>query len=489
MESFTNTPKGLSPPFLLKPRSSTTYILITISIALFTDLFLYGLIVPIIPFILADRLNIPHNDIQFWTSALLAAYAGTSVLFSLPAGIIADKLKTRQAPFLVGLSALFASTMLLYLGRTLPLLVLARMLQGLSAAMVWTIGLAMVMDTVGSANLGAVIGTIFSFISVGELVSPVLGGVVYEKAGNGAVFGMGFGLLGLDFLLRLFVIEKKVAARYPGFESPAIASSEDEEAGENDPLLPPESTGPQKDMGDDQEDWTMPERKGFWLTTFPLSYPLTHPRLLIAHLLTLTQAILLGVFDSTVPNEAQDLFGFNSLNAGLLFIPQVLPYLLLGPLAGAGVDRYGPKYFGTFAALFVSIPLFLLRVPHADSTPGMNPEVIKFAVLLAFSGIGLAGFSASSLVEASYIVEQYHRHNPEYFGQLGPYAQLYALNSMVFSFGLTVGPLVAGELRTRIGYGNMNAFVAGFCVVVGLLSWVWLGGKPKMLIKRSGNQN
>lgn len=125
--------------------------------------------------------------------------AGASVVFSLPAGIIADKMSARQAPFLAGLVALAASTTLLFLGQTIGALILARILQGVSAAVVWTIGLAMIPDTVGSERLGIVIGSMFSFISVGELIAPVLGGIVYKKAGDGAVFGMGFGLLAIDF--------------------------------------------------------------------------------------------------------------------------------------------------------------------------------------------------------------------------------------------------------------------------------------------------
>ena len=116
--------------------------------------------VPILPFILEDRISLPHNKIQSHVSALLAAYAGASVLFSLPAGVIADKLPTRQLPFLVGLTALLLATLLLLLGQNVAVLVVARILQGISAAVVWTIGLALVLDTVGPENLGKTIGSV-----------------------------------------------------------------------------------------------------------------------------------------------------------------------------------------------------------------------------------------------------------------------------------------------------------------------------------------
>jgi len=95
-------------------------------------------------------------------------------------------------------------------------------------------------------------------------------------------------------------------------------------------------------------------------------------------------------------------------------------------------------------------------------------------------GIGLAAISAPSIVEATYVAEQYHHANEGFFGEGGPYAQLYAVNSMVFSLGLTLGPLLAGGLRESIGYGDMNLAIAGLCAVVGILSAWLLGGRLRM---------
>jgi len=453
----------------LKWRSNTKFILFTVGIGLFTDLFLYGLVVPILPFILTDRLAIPKHEVQIWTSILLASYAGASVVFSLPAGIIADRLPARQGPFLAGLLALLASTGLLFLGQTIGTLILARILQGVSAAVVWTIGLAMILDTVGSEKLGLVIGSIFSIVSVGELMAPVLGGIVYKKAGDAAVFGMGFGLLIVDFLMRLAVIEKRVARRF-GQVDENTEATEEEEVGEGSPLL---MNGNRKE----EEHWSIPDGQVNAIQKFPILYCLGNPRLLTAELVAFTQATLLAVFDATIPTEAHALFGFDSLSAGLLFIPLVIPYLTLGSLAGKGVDKYGPKWFAVAGMAYLVIPLILLRIPKQ----GGNSEIAKFSAFLALCGLGLAMVSAPSIVESSYVVEQYYKHNKEFFGNDRPYAQLYAINSMVFSGGLTLGPLLAGTLRESIGFGNMNAVVAGLCALVAVLSWRYLGAKPKVL--------
>lgn len=141
-------------------RSNTFFILSTVAVGLFTDLFLYGLIVPILPYMLQDRVGLPHDKVQSHVDGLLAAYAGASLLSSPIAGLVADRTSTRQAPFLFGLAALMLSTVLLFLGSNVPVLIIARLLQGISAAFVWTIGMAMCLETVGPENLGKTIGSV-----------------------------------------------------------------------------------------------------------------------------------------------------------------------------------------------------------------------------------------------------------------------------------------------------------------------------------------
>jgi len=466
----------------LKWRSNTFFILTTVAIGMFTDLFLFGLVVPIVPFILNDRISIPHDEIQYYTSLLLACYAGAQFLFSIPVGIVADKLPARQVPFLFGLTALLGATVMLYLGQTIQVLILARILQGMSASVVWTVGLALVLDTVGNDKLGVTIGSIFSFISVGELMAPVLGGVVYKKAGSAAVFGMGFGLIAIDFIMRLALIEKKMAAKWildavTQTSASTLAHNDEEEASEDSPFLAFENGDGYTNFHYDLEQWKIPKNQPTLIRKFPIIYAFSNSGMLTAQAVGFVQAMLLAVFDATIPTEAQDLFGFDSLKAGFLFVPLVLPYLILGPVFGRLTDMYGPKAGATLGLSYIMIPLILLRIPHE----GGAPEIAKFCVFLAMCGLGLATVSSPSVVESSNVMEKYHLANPDLFGEKGPYAQLYAVGSMVFSAGLTVGPMVAGSLRTQIGYGNMSAVVAGSCFVVSVLSFLYLGGKPKIL--------
>jgi MFS family permease len=479
---------GSKAPIGLEWRSSTLFIIATVAIGLFTDLFLYGLIVPVLPFVLQDRIDIPENKVQSYVSGLLAAYAGASVLFSVPAGWLADRTKARQTPFLAGLSALLAATILLAFGQTIAVLAVARILQGISAAVVWTVGLAMVLDTVGPEHLGKVIGSIFSFISTGELLAPVLGGVLYSKTGYVGVFGVGAGILVVDFVMRILVIEKKVAARYRVDDASAnprehdsrmVNEPNEEGAGEETALLGKKG----------QEFFKIPEGQNKAVRTLPILYCLSDPRVAVALFMSLVQASLLATFDATIPTEANSLLGYSSLEAGLLFIALDIPYLLLGPVAGWAVDKYGTKPAAVLGFGYLVPVLVLLRLPTADVVHSQKSTLIVWCALLAVNGIGMAIIGSPSIVEASDVVQRYDKANEGFFGENGPYAQLYGFQSLVFSAGLTLGPLLSGTLRDTIGYGNMNAVFAAIAGFTAILALIFIGGKPESLKRIAQRHN
>lgn len=190
------------PPHFLRFRSSKLFIIATICIAIFSDMFLYGVIVPVVPFSIVERAGINENDVQHWTSILLAVY-GAALLISAPlAGVFADHSASRRLPLLGGLVVLTAATLMLCLAQSVALLVVGRILQGLAGGIVWTVGQALLVDTVGQADIGQVMGYVSISMSVGIMISPLLGGVVYDAAGYYAVWYMCFGILGLDILLR-----------------------------------------------------------------------------------------------------------------------------------------------------------------------------------------------------------------------------------------------------------------------------------------------
>jgi MFS family permease len=544
------------PPIGLAWRSSTSFIITTMTIGIFTDQFLYGLIVPVLPFLLRDRISIPEHRVQAYSSALLAAYAGASVLFSLPAGWIADRTASRRSPFLAGIATLLAATVMLLLGQSMIVLMAARILQGMSAAVVWTVGLAMVMDTVGVEHLGKVMGSILSIISVGILAAPLLGGVLYEKTGFVGLTCLSVGLLVIDLLMRLLLIEKKSANRLTPSKSNNTnsqrprsgiidADEEDDEhhqsveaqpssASEHDQLLPKPT------VTTTLHDYTILPPYNPIIRTLPILYCLRSPRLLTALLLCFIQALILGSFDATIPTETQSLFSFTPLQSGLLFIAPGVPDVIFGPLAGAAVDRYGARPIAVAGFALLAPVIVALRLPHAIvaaaaattttttttilmMTTTTNSDriyqITLYSCLLALCGVGMGIIGSPAIVEASEVIRNFDEANRDrdlhhsnananaktntddgveatsreageasgdeamrkagLFGPNGPYAQLYGLQSMVYSAGLTVGPVLAGTLRDTVGYGNMNLVVGGMAGVTAVVAGCFMGERTR----------
>lgn len=145
---------------------------------------------------------------------LLVSEAISALVCSPIFGYALDISGTRQGPYLIGLGLLFASMAVLTGACSVAWYVTARVLQGAATAMVAVAGLAIVTDAVDKSSLGYMIGYIGTAMTLGFMSGPLLGGLVYHLGGYYAVFGMAFGIVAFDFLLRLVIIEKKAAVRW-----------------------------------------------------------------------------------------------------------------------------------------------------------------------------------------------------------------------------------------------------------------------------------
>jgi len=100
-------------------------------------MFLYGVIVPVLPFALQTRSHVEEDRVQYWVSVLIAIYGAALLALSPVCGYLADRGTSRRSPLLLGLFALLGSTVLLHVGNTVGIVIAGRILQGASAAVVF----------------------------------------------------------------------------------------------------------------------------------------------------------------------------------------------------------------------------------------------------------------------------------------------------------------------------------------------------------------
>ena len=457
----------MSPPVFLSIRSSYWFILSTICIAVFTDIFLYGLIVPVLPFALTDRAAIPAQDVQHWISVLLAVYGAALLALSPICGWFADKSSSRRLPLLFGLLALGGATILLCLGRSIAALVVGRLLQGFSAAVVWTVGLALLVDTVGQAGIGQAMGYISLAISLAILVGPLLGGIVYGRAGYYPVYYMAFALILVDILLRLLLVEKKVAAKWVVDETQENENRKESEAG-NERVVPPE-TSPKQDLEVTPEEGAFPRTK---ISRLPPIVTLLASRRLDAALWgCMIQGAIMTAFDSVVPLRVKNLWGWDSTGAGLIFLAIIIPSFT-APIIGRYSDRHGPRWFTVLGFVLGCPVLTLLRFVDHNS---LRQKVLLCA-LLVLLGIVLNMALTPLMAEITYVVAAKEKKNPGLYGEKGAYAQAYGLFNTAFAAGTLIGPIWGGFVLQKAGWATMTWTLGLLSVVSALPAVIWTGG-------------
>ncbi|KAH8813022.1 MFS transporter-like protein [Xylogone sp. PMI_703] len=490
------------PPYLLKIRSSKLFILTTICVAVFTDIFLYGIIVPVIPFSLSARAGVEESQVQKWVSVLLAVY-GAALLVSSPfAGWYADNTSSRRLPLLIGLLALAGATVMLCLARTVALLVLGRILQGFSAGIVWTVGQALLVDTVGEREIGQTLGWVSLSMSGGILVAPLLGGVVYNGAGYYPVFYMAFAIIFLDIILRLVLIEKKVARQWlddgelqsaiePELTSPDVAVGEKEESDldtGNAPTQGGEEIRHEDMIVSGEPDPVQAPVQNVARVRLRTKLPpflglLASRRLLAALWGCFVQASLMTSFDSVLPLFVQDIFHWNSIGAGLVFLALFIPNFA-APYVGAISDKYGPRWL-TVTGFVLAVPFWvLLRLVTHDS---LRQKVLLCA-LLALIGFTLTVAMTPLMAEITYVVEAKEKRSPGIFGPTGAYAQAYGLFVFAFAAGTLVGPVWSGFVRDNDGWGTMTWSLALFSLSGAVPALIWTGGLITQSNAKTGDE-
>lgn len=379
------------------------------------------------------------------------------------AGYLADLISSRKWPLITGLLFLAGSCFLLCIGTTLSLWIAGRLLQGASAAVVWAVGCALLVDSVDRKRLGQALGYLGMAMMMGPLLGPLLGGLIYASGGYYAVFGLAFGLVVVDIALRLVMIERndQQTGDASNAESRIGDSSEGVNGGvsasENSPLL-----GQQPQHG--------PERPP------ALFVLLSSERMWITIWGYFVGALIMCSFNSILPLFVRDTFNWSQTGQGLIFLPLSLPNFL-GPFYGWVNDRYpqSRRYVAAASMLGVSITAVLLRFITADTTG----QKVLLCVLLALLGLSLAASDPPLLSEAAFAASEQEERRPGIFGGSEPTALMYGILSATFSAGAIAGAFLAGLIKDAYGWSTVTwviGLVAGVSVFPMLLcvGGLWL---------------
>ncbi|PLW31253.1 hypothetical protein PCASD_18069 [Puccinia coronata f. sp. avenae] len=486
-------------------RGGVPYITFTISFGLLVDMAAYGLMVPVLPFRLE---SIGYHNIPAKSSYLIAAFAFGLIVSSVPIGIFGELVKARKVPLLFCLVFLAASLILFWLSSSFVVLIIARLLQGVSGTGIWTLGLALICDVVPEERIGVIMGYVMIGWSIGAVGGPLAGGLLYDSLGYHSVFVFALILTGLDFVMRLLVHDEpqsdscddggaEVHGPEPFSSSSAAHSLSDETARIPEPPtavgllldIPPaakteldedptaEAASPAKAKRISHQHHHHHHHHTLIAQSSYISSPMppTASRALLSLLssgrcLTLFAIIFVlgfcfgGLLDSGMTLLVHARYGLNSRSAALVFIGAVVPSFASSPLAGHFADKHGAR-LPVVICLILGTPFFGLI--------SMEGSLSTFIVWIALTGLFIMGIAAPIMQDLAEVVKV----TPG----LG-YAHVYGIFNMIYSTGSLVGPLCVGGVMERTGIERgwrvTSLICTGLCAASIIPAWMFIGNHP-----------
>ena len=405
------------------------------------------------------------------------------------AGLFMDRMESRRNPFLLCLLCLTGATALLAIGTNVGLWVAGRLLQGVSAGMLWVVCLALITDTVGPAGIGRAVGVIGIPMSIGPIVGPLLGGVIYAHGEYYAVFGLMFAMLGVDALLRLVMIEKRVAQKW--LEAEAVQSETPKVIPEADsPASPtpcPKASDTSSTMtghGDETTNGARPSSRILHHQLPPKVRLLLSFRIFVGLAGGLLQSSLNVAFDSTLPLVVNALFGWQQTGQGSIFITILLPSLLQ-PIFGAMTDSYqqGRRLLAAGGCLLATPAYVLLRLVTQDT---LGQKALLCA-LLVIIGLAMAIAMPAIIAEIGASVSDAEKNDPRAING-SVIATGWSLINAAYAAGCLLGPSFAGLIRNAAGWQTttwcLGLLSASTGVFLLLCLEGWIGKlRPKAFIR------
>jgi MFS family permease len=357
-------------------------------------------------------------------------------------------------------------------------------------------------------------------MNIALLVSPFIAGAIYDIAGYYAVFGVVLGVIAIDFILRVAMIEKRVAAEWRDRLRTERKEDEEEEAATFSCAttriitIPTSASSPSTNLsrsstidGDDKQDQTHSEpdensyllpkgsdggkmkpasssssfssiRSFFKSSSSTLSVLLSSSDLNAAIYGGFIHSFLIVGFDAILPLYVIHQYHWKATAGGLIFLALTIPSML-STVAGSLSDRYGPRLTSLVGFAIATPSLALLGLSSRDDSIASK---ICLVILLALIGLGLTLLLTPLAADVYNNAQVLSRKHPDVFAgcsEAGVFALVYALFNSALGVAIMVGPALAGLLYETTGW---RVTVGILAAVTGLGAgpiWMYTGNKGK----------
>lgn len=344
----------------------------------------------------ALNLSIPKMGDYFDASAttvswIITAYMLAIASMSVPFGKLADTTGRRRI-FLLGIMGFTLSSGLAAIAWDMTFMLLLRVIQGLSAAMIFATNTAILLSIFPPAERGKALGNLTAGVYVGLSAGPVIGGMLNHYLGWQSIFlvssGMGIIALAIAFL-HLPKVENLEEGRKPDVPGNILYIA----------MILLVMIG-FSGISTMKYSWVLlimgfALAVVFVLVELRAVNPVIQVRIFrknpvytlsnLTALLNYGATFAIGYLGSLY---LQLIMGYSSRTAGLILIAQPIVMAILSPVAGRWSDRIAPYKLASLGMVFCAIGLLIFAFVQGD----WPLWVILVALLV--TGIGFALFSS-----------------------------------------------------------------------------------------------
>ncbi|MFK8163613.1 MAG: TCR/Tet family MFS transporter [Lewinella sp.] len=185
-------------------KAAVNFILITVLM----DVLGFGIIIPVLPKLLAEMQGVATNEASIYGGYLLAAFAIAQFIFSPIMGSLSDQYGRRPV-LLISLFGFAVDYVILALAPSFIWLLAGRIFAGVCGAS-FTTASAYIADVSTEENRSKNFGMIGAAFGLGFIIGPLMGGVLGE-IGTRVPFYTAAGLSFLNFLYGYFILPESLA--------------------------------------------------------------------------------------------------------------------------------------------------------------------------------------------------------------------------------------------------------------------------------------
>ncbi|MFO1525451.1 MAG: MFS transporter [Turneriella sp.] len=171
----------------------------SVLLGVFLDNLLFNVLIPVLPFY-AETLQLSHRELGWLISSYTLALLATVFV----SGILTDRFGAAKT-FLAGSALLVFAAFLLKISDSYPMMIAARLLQGVSAGFTWVAGFSYVARHSAPGRAGRNLIILQSGMGVAEFIGPVIGGFLYQWGGAALLFKALLAFALLNLVLRLVI--------------------------------------------------------------------------------------------------------------------------------------------------------------------------------------------------------------------------------------------------------------------------------------------